>query len=59
MTSSDSEEHALQSRKRSRRSGDVEGGGKKVRGRPRVDTEDATAADVSGDIFFHCALGSS
>lgn len=46
MTSSESEGQG-QSRKRSRTS---EGGGKegkKARGRPRVDTQDATAADVS------------
>jgi hypothetical protein len=54
MTSSESEEHAPQSRKRSRRSGSGDGGGKKARGRPRVDTEDATAADVSGYTFFAC-----
>lgn len=39
-------------RKRSRMSDDADdataaSGGKKVRGRPRVDTQDATAADVS------------
>ncbi|KAI4617742.1 hypothetical protein J4E83_006074 [Alternaria metachromatica] len=48
MTSSESEQ-AQTSRKRSRRrdSGDDGGaGGKKARGRPRVDTQDATAADV-------------
>lgn len=51
MTSSESEQTQT-SRKRSRRgdSGDDGGaGGKKARGRPRVDTQDATAADVSGD----------
>ena len=55
MTSSEPEEHAPQSRKRSRKSSSGEGGGagaKKARGRPRVNTEDATAADVSGDIFL-------
>jgi ribosomal protein L4 len=52
MTSSESEEHAQQSRKRSRRSNSGENGaGKKTRGRPRVDTQDATAADVSGYFF--------
>jgi hypothetical protein len=54
MTSSESEEHTQTSRKRSRRSnsGDDGGaGGKKTRGRPRVDTQDATAADVSGDLL--------
>ncbi|RYO62455.1 hypothetical protein AA0116_g4829 [Alternaria tenuissima] len=48
MTSSESEEQPQTSRKRSRRSnsGDDGGaGGKKARGRPRVDTQDATAAD--------------
>jgi hypothetical protein len=53
MTSSESEEQPQTSRKRSRRSnsGDDGGaGGKKARGRPRVDTQDATAADVSGDV---------
>ncbi|KNG51868.1 bzip family transcription factor protein [Stemphylium lycopersici] len=47
MASSDSEEHTQQSRKRSRRSnsGEDGAGGKKARGRPRVDTQDATAAD--------------
>lgn len=49
MTSSESEEHAQQSRKRSRTSNSGDNGaGKKTRGRPRVDTHDATAADVSG-----------
>lgn len=49
MTSSESEEHAQQSRKRSRTSSSGDNGsGKKTRGRPRVDTQDATAADVSG-----------
>lgn len=43
-------------RKRSRTSEDAEdaivtSGGKKARGRPRVDTQDATAADVS-DFFL-------
>jgi len=43
-------------RKRSRTSEDAEdaivtSGGKKARGRPRVDTQDATAADVS-DFFW-------
>jgi hypothetical protein len=49
MTSSDSEGKAP-SRKRSRASNSAEDGakdGKKARGRPRVDTQDATAADVS------------
>ncbi|EUC46710.1 hypothetical protein COCMIDRAFT_35701 [Bipolaris oryzae ATCC 44560] len=47
MTSSESEEHVQQSRKRSRTSssGGDNGAGKKTRGRPRVDTQDATAAD--------------
>ncbi|EMD59622.1 hypothetical protein COCSADRAFT_175469 [Bipolaris sorokiniana ND90Pr] len=46
MTSSESEEHAQQSRKRSRTSNSGDNGaGKKTRGRPRVDTQDATAAD--------------
>jgi len=49
MTSSESEGQGTASRKRSR--GSVEGNGakesKKARGRPRVDTQDATAADVS------------
>ncbi|EUC31496.1 hypothetical protein COCCADRAFT_6589 [Bipolaris zeicola 26-R-13] len=46
MTSSESEEHAQQSRKRSRTSSSGDNGsGKKTRGRPRVDTQDATAAD--------------
>ncbi|KAJ5020585.1 hypothetical protein J3E73DRAFT_435025 [Bipolaris maydis] len=46
MTSSESEEHAQQSRKRSRTSNSGDNGaGKKTRGRPRVDTHDATAAD--------------
>jgi hypothetical protein len=47
--SSDSEEQAP-TRKRSRTSEEGGGGakeGKKARGRPRVDTQDATAADVS------------
>ncbi|KAL6171247.1 hypothetical protein ACJQWK_04184 [Exserohilum turcicum] len=45
--SSESDEHAQQLRKRSRRSnsGEDAAGGKKARGRPRVDTQDATAAD--------------
>ena len=49
MTSSESEGHAP-SRKRSRKSNSAEEdatGGKKARGRPRVDTHDGTAADVS------------
>ncbi|KAI4674228.1 uncharacterized protein J4E84_010734 [Alternaria hordeiaustralica] len=48
MTSSESEQ-AQTSRKRSRRRDSVDdggAGGKKARGRPRVDTQDATAADV-------------
>ncbi|KAI1668174.1 bZIP transcription factor [Pyrenophora tritici-repentis] len=48
MTSSESEEQTQPSRKRSRRSNSGEDGGalgKKARGRPRVDTQDATAAD--------------
>lgn len=50
-------------RKRSRRSEDaddvaVTAGGKKVRGRPRVDTQDATAADVSIDPFNKSHLSS-
>lgn len=51
MTSSESEAQAQKSRKRSRKSNggeDGAAGGKKTRGRPRVDTQDATAADVSG-----------
>ncbi|KAF1851507.1 uncharacterized protein K460DRAFT_36250 [Cucurbitaria berberidis CBS 394.84] len=47
MTSSESEEQA-QPRKRSRTSNSTEdgaAGGKKARGRPRVDTQDSTAAD--------------
>ncbi|KAI4957517.1 hypothetical protein J4E86_004655 [Alternaria arbusti] len=47
MTSSESEQ-AQTSRKRSRRRDSVDdggAGGKKARGRPRVDTQDATAAD--------------
>ncbi|KAF1831165.1 hypothetical protein BDW02DRAFT_505845 [Decorospora gaudefroyi] len=47
MTSSESEEQ-VPARKRSRRSNSGEdggAGGKKTRGRPRVDTQDATAAD--------------
>lgn len=52
--SSESDEHAQQLRKRSRRSnsGEDAAGGKKARGRPRVDTQDATAADVSGRFFL-------
>lgn len=49
MTSSESEGPPA-SRKRSRKSDSAEDGGpggKKARGRPRVDTKDATAADVS------------
>jgi hypothetical protein len=48
MTSSESE--TAPSRKRSRASNSAEDGakeGKKARGRPRVDPQDATAADVS------------
>ncbi|KAF1935564.1 hypothetical protein EJ02DRAFT_123357 [Clathrospora elynae] len=48
MTSSESEEHVPStSRKRSRKSnsGEDAAGVKKARGRPRVDTQDATAAD--------------
>ncbi|KAI4648057.1 hypothetical protein J4E93_004468 [Alternaria ventricosa] len=58
MTSSESEQTQT-SRKRSRRrdSGDDGGaGGKKARGRPRVDTQDATAADVSGDATTQIRL---
>jgi hypothetical protein len=54
MTSSESEEQTQTARKRSRRSNsgdDGSAGGKKARGRPRVDTQDATAADVSGDVL--------
>lgn len=52
MTSSESDgQHGVSSsRKRSRGSAEDGGGakeGKKARGRPRVDTQDATAADVS------------
>jgi hypothetical protein len=47
MGSSDSD-GAAPSRKRSRVSANSEDpGGKKARGRPRVDTQDETAADVS------------
>ncbi|EFQ91623.1 hypothetical protein PTT_11477 [Pyrenophora teres f. teres 0-1] len=48
MTSSESEDQTQPLRKRSRRSNSGEDGGalgKKARGRPRVDTQDATAAD--------------
>ncbi|KAF2471003.1 uncharacterized protein BDR25DRAFT_334155 [Lindgomyces ingoldianus] len=44
MTSSESEGQ-VPSRKRSKIGGGEEGGSKKARGRPRVDTQDATAAD--------------
>lgn len=37
----------------------VTGGGKKARGRPRVDTQDATAADVSVDPLEAWCLPSS
>lgn len=53
MTSSESEGHApLKKRARTRSSAGEAGGavtkeGSKARGRPRVDTQDATAADVS------------
>lgn len=50
MTSSESESASTRPRKRSRTSNTAEDGGKdgkKARGRPRVDTQDATAADVS------------
>lgn len=51
MGSSDSD-GAAPSRKRTRASANSEGsGGKKARGRPRVDTLDETAADVS--IWLH------
>lgn len=52
-------DNAERSRKRSRLSEDGEeastSGGKKTRGRPRVDTQDATAADVSTHVLrpFH------
>ena len=49
MTSSESDDQ-LTSRKRSRTSAsseDASAAGKKARGRPRVDTQDETAADVS------------
>jgi hypothetical protein len=46
MTSSESEGQ-VPSRKRSRTNNSAEDGAKKARGRPRVDTQDATAADVS------------
>jgi hypothetical protein len=49
MTSSESEGQP-RSKKRLRTSNSAEDGGKdgkKARGRPRVDTQDATAADVS------------
>ncbi|KAF2853603.1 hypothetical protein T440DRAFT_312119 [Plenodomus tracheiphilus IPT5] len=46
MTSSESEEHAPRKRTRTSNSAeDGSSGGKKARGRPRVDTQDATAAD--------------
>ena len=53
-------EAAAQPRKRSRMSDDaddtaVAAGGKKARGRPRVDTQDATAADVSIIPYPHSA----
>lgn len=49
-----STESTVRIRKRPRTSEDVEDaaiatGGKKIRGRPRVDTQDATAADVSAN----------
>jgi hypothetical protein len=51
MPSSESEAHVpAPSRKRARRSDSADEGaekGKKARGRPRVDTKDATAVDVS------------
>jgi hypothetical protein len=53
MTSSESDEQPP-SRKRSRTSNTVEDGAKKARGRPRVDTQDATAADVSGLVLRLC-----
>jgi hypothetical protein len=53
MTSSESEEQPS-SRKRSRTSNSVEDGAKKARGRPRVDAQDATAADVSGLVLRLC-----
>lgn len=47
MTSSESEEQPrIRKRSRTSANGD-EAGSKKARGRPRVDTQDATAADVS------------
>lgn len=54
MMNFESDEHAQQPQKRSRKSnsGEDAAGGKKARGRPRVDTHDATAADVSGHLFL-------
>jgi hypothetical protein len=56
MTSSESEGQGGPTRKRSRTSNSAEDGGgkegKKARGRPRVDTQDATAADVSYFIVY-------
>ena len=54
MTSSESDDQPT-SRKRSRTSAsseDASAAGKKARGRPRVDTQDETAADVSELSFF-------
>lgn len=51
MTSSESEGQ-VPSRKRSRTNNSAEEGAKKARGRPRVDTQDATAADVSCFTFL-------
>jgi hypothetical protein len=59
MTSSEGEGQ-LPPRKRSRTSKDSdEAGNKKARGRPRVDTQDATAADVSSlstDLHFESGV---
>ena len=60
MTSSESDDQPT-SRKRSRTSAsseDASAAGKKARGRPRVDTQDETAADVSEtfvqEIPYYC-----
>lgn len=55
MTSSESDDQPT-SRKRSRTSAsseDASAAGKKARGRPRVDTQDETAADVSETFILH------
>ena len=59
MLSSDSEGQKVASRKRQRTSRTSAEDAKKARGRPRVDTQDETAQDVSAVDMHTCSFGPS